>query len=572
VFRRVLDGSCVYVDPAAQEADFSDARFLIYAAFMPLDTFRETYPEAQYKEASDFKSVRDAEPRWVQPGGECNPLVAEVFYRVPYQRDAGHGKKRTDYEIWRAVVTGREIIEDAPWLADQNGRGRRYIPFVPYIGRELQPIDGERLWEGIIRPARDAQRLHNASISTFTERMMMEPKSPFVADAESISKFKDMWDVANVENQPVLLYDSKGGTMAPPQRAQLDSTGMSMAVLGMQQSRDLVHGATAVYEPSLGQLPRQKDAQSGRAIQALQQQSDAGTSYILDNTKLISIPLEARILRDMIAVVYDRPGRVTQVLGVEDERKKVMLGVPFVTKNGMPVPAKGDPKAETYDLTLTNGKYSVTATVGKNAQTRLQQGQEFQAAVIQAVPALVPLIGDLIFKFRDEPGAREIAERIRREIQAKMPHLLKSPDGTEDAAAKAAALEQQLQQLTQQLQQMDQFIKTDQAKHQVTFAIAQLEAQKAIRVAELNAQNRLDIARLTASRDASSQVAEAHEEVINTTLKTTAAHAENALDREHEERMQRRERPHDVGMAAASGSTMTMKREGGQDTSQEGPQ
>lgn len=559
-YERVLHQNMIFPDPAAQKADFSDGRFLIAAAYVPLDTFREWYPQAERNNPADFEAIRREMPAWVgAQGGECAPLVAEVFYKVPkpvtFKHGEGDERTRTEYVVWRAVCTGTEILSDEPWM-----KGRRYIPFVPVVGRELQPVGGKRYWEGLVRPARNAQEFHNAAVSTFVERMMMEPKTPFIVDMDAIGDYTAQWDDANSVNQPYLPYNSKGGTLPPPQRAQLDSSGMSMALMGLQQGREWVQSTTAVHEPSLGQAPRSRDAQSGRAIMALQGQSDAGTSYYLDNVKTISLPLDARIVLDMMEVVYDRPGRITQVLGMDDEPKSVMIGAPFVMKDGRPVKAPpGAPGAKSYDL--TKGRYSIVATVGKNAQTRLQQGQEFLTAVIQAVPALMPIVGDLVFKFRDEPGAREISDRLRREIQAKMPHLLESKDGEEDMAAKAAAAMQQVQMLTQQVQQMGQAIQTEQVKHQANYAIAQLEAQKAVRIAELNAENRLEIARLTAARDATSQVAEAREEVVNTTLKTAAEKQENALDRAHEERMQMREMAHDVGMAAAGGSSLTLTTE-----------
>ena len=331
VIERILNQEDVYVDPAAQKADFSDANWALIVTYVPVEDFKEQYPDAEVpSNDAQFKSWLGSDPAWVRADGETKAvLVAEYFWKVKKVSTVKKAKRERQLEVVkvkRALATAREILEES----EMDGR---YIPLVPVVGTELQPFDGQRIWEGMVRKARDAQKFFNFSISTLVERMAMEPKAPFVGAEGQFRGHEEEWLLANVRNQPYLEYrptSHEGNLNPPPGRAQVDSSGMSVALMALDQARQFVQSATSVYAPSLGEMPQQQSKQSGRAILALQQQSDAGTSQFLENLATISIPHEARIVLDWMQYVYDRPGRVVQVLGEEDEEKSVMLNAPHV--------------------------------------------------------------------------------------------------------------------------------------------------------------------------------------------------------------------------------------------------
>jgi hypothetical protein len=62
---------------------------------------------------------------------------------------------------------------------------------------------------------------------------------------------------------------------------------------------------------------------------ALQQQSDAGTSQYLDNLASVSMTYEAKVILDLIPAVYDRPGRVVQLINGEDDQSSALVNMPF---------------------------------------------------------------------------------------------------------------------------------------------------------------------------------------------------------------------------------------------------
>jgi hypothetical protein len=273
----------------------------------------------------------------------------------------------------------------------------------------------------------------------------------------------------------------------------VDSQGMSVSLLALREAKGFVQAATAVYEPSLGELPQRREAQSGRAILALQQQADAGTGHFLQNLAKISMAYEARVVLDLIPAIYDRPGRVTQVLGEEETEKAVMLGQPFTTDNaGRPVAAAtGAPQAKLYDL--TEGKYSVSVSVGKAYQTRMQEGQAEIGEILSARPELMPMLGATYFRFRDFPGHKEIADILQKMRDRQFPFLTDEAQGLtiEQAQAQMAAMKEQLQQLQQQLQAALKAIETDRAKQEATVAKAQIDAQAKLAITEMQQQTQI---------------------------------------------------------------------------------
>ena len=69
--------------------------------------------------------------------------------------------KRT-YVCWRKI-TGQQIIEKREFTY-------QYIPVVRVIGNEWI-VDGHPVYSGIVRNAKDAQRMYNISASSIAERI-----------------------------------------------------------------------------------------------------------------------------------------------------------------------------------------------------------------------------------------------------------------------------------------------------------------------------------------------------------------------------------------------------------------
>ena len=539
---RILYQDMVYADPAAQKPDFSDGRFIFVAAWMPITEFKDKYPDAQTSTAGfDFRAFSISDPDWVKGDGDDQAvLVAEYWYKE-YERKKVERKGRNHWTekvtVKCAHVTGVEVLEEYDWAG-------KYLPFVPVIGQELQPFDGSRRWEGMVRPARDGQKFANFAASNLVERMSLEPKAPWVMAEGQAEDHEQEWQQANIRNFAYIEYKPttiEGKPAPPPQRTPIDSSGMSLSLMAWQEAKGFVQSATSVYAPSLGEVPQRKDAQSGRAILALQNQSDAGTGQYLQNLANISMTYEAKVVLDLMPYIYDRPGRITQVLGGEDEARMVMLNAPSMPgPDGKPIPAQeGDPKAKTYDL--SKGRYAVSVSIGKSFQTRLQQGQQVLGEMLPNLPPEFQVLALPTFmRFQDTPGAKELGDLLAKYRDSKFPGLVEGKDGMpspEQLQGQIQAMQQKGQEMSQQLQMAIQEIKTDQAKQQATLEKAKIDAQKELELQRMKDATAIAVAQINAQAKVGMAATEDENEALATGLQHAHEAEQAELDRGHEAAM-----------------------------------
>ena len=537
VIKRILDQGRAYFDPFAQEPDFSDGERALVVDDVPWRTYQRLYPEstlASYTD-SEFEGLGSETDAWMSGDTEESRKirVAEFFY-VEHRRETvrwtdaeGQPQSRPDdrRQVKWCKLNAIEILEEGEWEGE-------LIPLIPTIGRELIPFQGQRRWEGMYGPQKDAVRLANYAASAAIETSALEPKAPFDVDPEEIEGLESWWQQANLRNFPYLPRRKflHGQVMAPVQRIQADTSKLQVNVMLLQQAKDFIHTGTGAFEPTLGQETR--NVKSGRMTLALQQQHEEGNSNWLDNLSEISMTLEARIIIEMMPFVYDRPGRIARLLDLENTPRMVMLNQPFVAgPDGRPQPIKpGEQVAGAKHYNLRTGKYGVTVSIGKGYKSRVEQGQDQLGQLFQAEPQLFQLLGDLWLKFTDFPGHMEAAERIKKML----PPQLQQDQGPEAAAQQATALKAQVQQLTAQLQQAVEYVKTEQAKHAAQVQIAGIKAETDKVIAEANNATKVLVARITAAKDALDADMAAKEELLATGLQHAHEATEAEKDRQHE--------------------------------------
>ena len=209
----------------------------------------------------------------------------------------------------------------------------------------------------------------------------------------------------------------------------------------------------------------------------------------------------------------------------------------------VPTPTKAG-NVKHYDLAI--GRYSVTVNVGKSYQTRLQEGGDQVGQILQANPSLMPILGDIYFKFRDFPGHNEIAERLKKLAPPQL-QLGKDAGNGPSVAQLQGQLQQQgqmLEQLTQQLNQAAEVIKQDQVKTQAELQAKQMELQAKAQMAESEWQMRQQIAALQAE--------------TQLRLEMLRAQSKQALQQQQAEadvQTREDEQAHDVMMAGVQAAT-----------------
>jgi len=526
VYKRILNQAAVYLDPFAQEPDWSDGQFALLTQDLPLARYQAAHPDSELASYSDreLTSVGNDIPGWISTSsGDAGASVRVAEYwdvrdetkvlillpdettafedEIPadilatVERDLGRRLPRrtirTGRRVFWALVNGVETLEGPQ---EWNGC---YIPIVPVVGDETN-LNGDRRWSGIVQFARDAQQSYNYMRSAQVEAVGLAPRAPWLIADGQLEGYETWWQQANTRNLPYLPYRTStyDGRPAPPPTRTMAEPAIQGITIAAQAAKDDLHGTTNMPPVSLGQLdPHER---SGVAIRALQGQAEVGSSGYLDNLASISMLYEGKVLKDLIPRIYDRPGRVVPAIDQAEKRRSIMVNTPFVEQGGQPqaVPP-GTPAAQ--EINLKAGELSVQAIVGKSYATRREETSEALAAIMQAAPALAPILAPFWLDELDFPGAKKLAAIAKKTLP---PQFQEEEGGQPPVAALQAQLgqaQQVIDLLTKELQAKTQVIETDTVKAQADVQVKQLELASQERIESLKAQVELLKAEMSAT-------------------------------------------------------------------------
>lgn len=483
---RIRNSFSVYMDPLIQDPCGADAEWCFITEDITKDEYERLYPDAAPVTSIQQQGVGDqALSQWIS---ENTIRVAEYFYyeheratlnlypgnvtafkgsMEDKQMQAMGMKPTRSREVDRRKVkwiktNGYEVLQERDWAG-------KWIPVVRVIGNEFE-VDGRIFVSGIVRNAKDAQRMYNYWVSQEAEMLALAPKAPFIGYGGQFEGYEHQWKTANTTNWPYLevnpdVTDGAGAVLPLPQRAPppLPQTGLIQAKMG---ASDDIKSTTGQYDSSLGQTSNER---SGRAILAREKQADVGTYHYVDNLAR-AVRYVTRQLVDMIPKIYDTQ-RIARIIGVDGETgmAKINPEQPEAVRkiedeNGVVIDKIYNPSI---------GKYDVVVTTGPSYMTKRQEAMDAMSQILQGNPNLWAVAGDLFVKNMDWPGAEEMAERLRKTID---PAVLKDED--EDPALQAA--NQQIQAMGQEMEQMYQMLQN---------VNQSMEAQK-LRIEEYNAETK----------------------------------------------------------------------------------
>ncbi|MCP4410089.1 MAG: hypothetical protein GY807_20560 [Gammaproteobacteria bacterium] len=432
---RVLNPFSVYGDPHSTSPDGSD-----WDVGFVVDRLSKNQFEKKYKGKAnvDFDSDAwsDVGEDWLNDEGV---LVAEWWTREEVEREIcllsdgrvfGKDQLETDPDITLGVQTGvlevvdnrtaksyqvKQVIMSGVDVLEENDWPGRFIPIVPVYGDEFS-VQGKRYFRSLINPAKDAQRMFNYWRTTSTELVALAPRVPWIGPKGAFDSDIERWQSANVENHSFLEYDDKG---APPQRQPLDTGVAAGALQEALNASDDMKAIIGLYDASLG---ARSNETSGVAINARQREGDISTFHFIDNLSR-AIRHVGKIVIDLIPHVYDS-ARVVRVIGEDDKEEAVQINQPVQAQDddGNPmqqqvgVDDQGNPIMEPvmaiHDLTA--GKYDLTVETGPSYTTRRAEAADQMIELLRAFPAAAPVIGDLLAKNLDWPGADEISRRLEK--------------------------------------------------------------------------------------------------------------------------------------------------------------
>lgn len=403
----VDDGVAVLWDPDSVLPTREDAMWCFQPVDLTKAAFKAKYPKAK----ADDLEADGAPTGWAT---EDTIRVARYWCKKPVKRTlalmpdgavqecdtpeklqqaqmkGARIEERDGYKVTSCILSASEIIEpEKDWPG-------RFIPLVPVLGEEVR-IGRKVVRHGAIRYVKDAQRMYNYAQSTFVEALALQPKAPFLVTEDQVKAHAAVWQRANDAPLPYLPYtvDPAAPTVVP-QRSQppIASQGLAeMINLAGQDMKDII----GIQDAGLGQRSNET---SGKAIMARQREGDVGMFTYVDNFSR-AVRHTGAILVDLIPRVYDSQ-RMIRIMGEDGAVDLVPINQPADQLTGTP---------PINDLTV--GSYDVVVSSGPGYTTRREEAKEGMTTLVQSVPDVFPLIGDLFVKAQDWPMADAIAARLR---------------------------------------------------------------------------------------------------------------------------------------------------------------
>ena len=336
-----------------------------------------------------------------------------------------------------------QVLEEGEWAG-------KYIPIIPVYGQSTI-VQGKHKKFGLVRMAKDPQRMYNYWSTALTETVALAPKAKWLLAEGQDEGHENEWAQANIKAMPVLRYkqtDIEGRPANPPirQSPEQPPTGAMAAMQSMNLDLQAVIG---IYDPS--QLPQ--GIQSGKAIQGQQMQADMTNMHYYDNLTR-AIRQCGRVLLDLIPKIYDTQ-RSMRIIG-DDGKPEIM------TINERKMDEQGIQRI-LNDVTI--GEFDVVMDTGPGYNSKRQEAVDAMMQLFQAEPALVQVAGDLLVRNMDFPGSDVIADRLAiNNPLAQIDDMSSVPPAIQMKLKQDQAT---IQQLQQQIQQMQMAIKQRQDIEQV---------------------------------------------------------------------------------------------------------
>ena len=457
---RIRNSFSVYMDPTIQDPCGSDAQWCFITEDVMKEDYERMFPDAQPISSLQQQGVGDASTaQWIN---EDTIRIAEYFY-VEHEKatlnlyygnvSAIKGSPEDQQMVMngmkpiktRAVdvkkvkwckINGFEILEEQEWAG-------KWIPVVRVVGNEFE-VDGRMYVSGLVRNAKDAQRMYNYWVSQEAEMIALAPKAPFIGYGGQFEGYEQQWKTANTTNWPYLevnpdVTDGAGTTLPLPQRAQppMASSGLLQAKAG---ASDDIKSTTGQYDSSLGATSNER---SGKAIMARERQTDTGTYHYVDNLARAIRHITRQII-DLVPKIYDTE-RVARIIGEDGETDHAKINPNQPMPVNKIVDQQGIEIEKIYNPSV--GTYDVMVTTGPSYMTKRQEALESMGQLLQGNPQLWAVAGDLFIKNMDWPGAQEMAKRFAKTID---PKLL----ATDDVDPALQAAQQQMQAMGQEMEQM----------------------------------------------------------------------------------------------------------------------
>jgi hypothetical protein len=278
---------------------------------------------------------------------------------------------------------------------------------VPVYGKRWF-IDNIERCMGVVRFAKDAQRLKNMQLSKLGEISALSSVEKPILMPEQIAGHQVMWAEDNLKNYPYLLVNpitgpdgsqqasgpvayTKSPQLPPAMAALLQLTEADIAdILGNQQNGDKIVSNI-----------------SGKAVEMVQQRLDMQAFLYMNNFGK-SIQRCGEIWLSMAKEIYVEPRRRMKAIGEQNEVESIELMKPMVNDDGE-IEMEND---------LSEAKFDVVSSVGPSSNSQRQATVRSVLGMLQLTqdPQTQQVLLAMAFQNMDGEGISDVRSYFRKQM------------------------------------------------------------------------------------------------------------------------------------------------------------
>lgn len=427
----------VYLDPSCKEADGSDRRWAFIVEDLTHTEYKARFGGSDLcaNLGETFQSLGDAPPEWITKEHvrcvEYYELVEDSRKRHTlsdgsYAYDdeleySGRGKARAPkLPEGQSIKRSRDITTRTIryWYTngveclDETIIPGSFIPIVEIEG-ERRNINGKVDRRGMVRMAKDPQRIVNFQESSIQETVSTGTKSRWLIAEGQTEGYEAMWRTANSKNWDALIYKdtSVGGSRTPPPIPIDREPPIQAMTIAAQRAAMTLKQNLGYVDVSSDERRSAGDTVSGKAISARKLQQEMQSSDYMDNAGR-GISLTGRILFSMARETYDVP-RVLRIRGEDDKEYEI---VAYKGEDNKPAAQQllTEEIKELFDVGV--GDFDIVFGSGKSYESQRQEQSDAMERLFGAIPELAAGTADLYVESMDWPNAQKIAARLKKLI------------------------------------------------------------------------------------------------------------------------------------------------------------
>lgn len=413
----------LWFDVDAKQYDKRDAKWAFLTWSTSVSEFKRKYPKASVTDFSHKRYRSGSCESWFK--GD-NVRLAEYWRKVPVKRRLGllsdgrvvdlddeatvlddlaaagirvvRERTADSHRVERYVMNGAEVLEGADKWAG------KYIPLIPLYGK-VNYIEDKTHVRGLVRFAKDAQRIYNYLRSFLVETTALTPKDPYWITPTQAKGYTSQLARMAIDNPPFQLYNEDPASPGPPKRSGAPQIQQAMVEQANSAALDISQtlGVTAGSAQPLNGTDL--DMRSGVAIEAQARRGDTGSFIFADNL-VKSIEYSAIVLTDLIPRIYDTE-RVVSIMQPDGTVELTPINQTVIDQE------TGRPAVVTD---LKAGKYNVTVKTGPMFATQREKAAGLLQDLAVNNPAFATVTPDLIAKSLDTPLADALHERLRKQM------------------------------------------------------------------------------------------------------------------------------------------------------------